>query len=53
MAHQELAARIKELKRRQDELSKTRVHVEVDMVVQGVEEEGGGRSPAYYNPWWS
>jgi len=34
----DLAPRIKELKRRQDELSKNRVQVEVDMVAQGVEE---------------
>ena len=34
----DLAPRIKELKRRQDELSKNRVQVEADMVVQGVEE---------------
>ncbi len=34
----DLAPRIKELKKRQDELSSTRVHVEADMVVQGVEE---------------
>ena len=32
------APRIKELKRRQDELSKNRVQVEANMVVQGVEE---------------
>ncbi len=31
----DLAPRIKELKRRQDELSKNRVQVEADMVVQG------------------
>jgi len=34
----DLAPRIRELKRRQDELSKARVQVEADMVVQGVEE---------------
>ncbi len=34
----ELAPRIKELKRRQDELSKNSVQLEVDMVAQGVEE---------------
>ena len=34
----DLALRIKELKERQDELSKTRVQVEADMVAQGVEE---------------
>lgn len=34
----DLAPRIRELKRRQDELSKNRVQVEVDMVAQGVEE---------------
>ncbi len=34
----DLTPRIKELKRRQDELSKNRVQVEVDMVVQGIEE---------------
>ena len=34
----DLAPRIKELKRRQDELSKTRVQIEADMVVQGIEQ---------------
>lgn len=32
----DLALRIRELKRRQDELSKTRVQIEADMVIQGV-----------------
>ena len=32
----DLAPRIRELKRRQDELSKIRVQIEVDMVIQGV-----------------
>ena len=32
----DLAPRIKELKRRQDELGKTRVQIEADMVVQGI-----------------
>ncbi len=34
----ELAPRIRELKSRQDELGKTRVQVEADMVARGVEE---------------
>ena len=34
----ELAPRIRELKRRQDELNKTRIQIEADMITQGVEE---------------
>ena len=34
----DLASRIKELKKRQDALSKARVQIEADMVVQGMEE---------------
>ena len=33
-----LAPRIRELKKRQDELSKARIQIEADMIVQGVEE---------------
>ena len=34
----ELAPRIRELKKRQDELGKARIQIEADMIVQGVEE---------------
>ncbi len=34
----ELAPRIRELKKRQDELSKARIQIEADMIVHGVEE---------------
>ncbi|GAJ16076.1 unnamed protein product, partial [marine sediment metagenome] len=34
----ELAPRIRELKKRQDELDKARIQIEADMIVQGVEE---------------
>jgi len=35
---EELAPRIRELRSRQDELSKTRIQIEADMLAQGVEE---------------
>ena len=43
----DLAPRIKELKRRQDELSKTRVQIEADMVVQGVKQVDAAMVKAY------
>ena len=34
----ELAPRLRELKRRQDELNKARIQIEADIIVQGAEE---------------